>query len=77
MLIHTDYVHLARLWILRPRAEPDSDDDNVVLNTSEWTLLGKSVVFSDENSIGHMSAYGGDFKDQQKVFGRRKEEVVV
>ncbi|KAF2165142.1 hypothetical protein M409DRAFT_56030 [Zasmidium cellare ATCC 36951] len=75
VLINADYVHLARLWILKPRSIPEDLEKNVdlVSYSNDWTLLGKSVLFSDELSIGQMTAYGGDFKDQQRVFGRRKD----
>lgn len=66
-LINPDYVHLSRLWILEPRSkEPHASQD-------EWTLLGKSVLFSDEVYIEHMSSSNGDLKAQQKIYGRRKD----
>lgn len=74
VLINADYVHLARLWILKPRSIPENHSNiDLVSQNEEWTLLGKSVLFSDELSIGQMGAYGGDFKNQQRVYGRRKD----
>ncbi|CAK4034024.1 hypothetical protein DOTSEDRAFT_69957 [Lecanosticta acicola] len=81
VLINPEYVHLARLWILKPKITSTSDhhhhDDEHVVDAisaiSEWTLLGKAVLFSDELSIGQMYAYGGDFKEQQKVYGRHRQ----
>ncbi|KAF7187706.1 Chaperone protein DnaJ [Pseudocercospora fuligena] len=70
VLVNADYVHLARLWILEPRHSLGLGEDPE--NNSEWTLLGKSVLFSDELSIGAMSSYGGDFVVQQRVFGRHR-----
>jgi len=69
MLINPDYVHLSRLWILEPRSK-----DASASTKDEWTLLGKSVLFSDEVYIEHMSSSNGDLKAQQKIYGRRKEE---
>lgn len=74
VLVNPDYVHLARLWVLKPRSIPDDHHNiDLVSHNNDWTLLGKSVLFSDESSIGQMGAYGGDFKDQQRVFGRHKD----
>ena len=65
VLSHPDYVHLARLWMLEPRSTTDPDADG-----SEWTLLGKSVLFLDEISIERMNMQWGEVYEQQKVFGR-------
>jgi hypothetical protein len=65
-LINPDYVHLSRLWILEPRSL------DVSTGNDEWTLLGKSVLFSDEIYIEHMSGLNGDIKSQQRIYGRRK-----
>lgn len=65
-LIHPDYVHLARLWILEPRVSKTSASGG-----EEWTLLGKSVLFSDEVYIENMSRSNGDLKGGQKIYGRR------
>ncbi|CZT23513.1 uncharacterized protein RCC_09227 [Ramularia collo-cygni] len=66
-LIHPDYVHLSRLWILEPRRSGQDFSGQ-----DEWTLLGKSVLFSDEVYIEHMSSSSGDLKAQQKIYGRRR-----
>ncbi|KAK4631015.1 hypothetical protein CLAFUW4_03891 [Fulvia fulva] len=88
VLINPDYVHLARLWILAPRTTPSltngttsSSATSIPIptitlndeNISDWTLSGKSVLFSDEAWIGKMSTaqYRGDFQEQQKVYGRQ------
>lgn len=72
VLINADYVHLARLWILKPRSIPENHDNiDLVSQNEDWTLLGKSVCFGNELSIGQMA--DGDVKDQQRVFGRHKE----
>jgi hypothetical protein len=69
-LINPDYVHLSRLWILEPRfVDPSTSND-------EWTLLGKSVLFSDEVYIEHMSSSNGDLQGQQRIYGRRKKQIV-
>lgn len=75
VLINPDYVHLARLWLLKPRAVDAADKGDAIYRTDEWTLLGKSVLFSDEVSIANMSAHRGDLKDQQRVYGRHREDV--
>jgi curved DNA-binding protein CbpA len=78
-LINPDYVHLARLWILQPRPLPPCLDENdqttkIIPNYSEWTLLGKSVLFSDELAIEQMTSFDGYLKEQQKVYGRERKE---
>lgn len=76
VLINPDYVHLARLWVLKPRTINHNHTTNPISeDISDWTLLGKSVLFSDELSIGQMYAYGGDFKEQQRIFGRHRDDV--
>nr|POF14144.1 hypothetical protein CFP56_03168 [Quercus suber] len=49
-LLNPDYIHLARLWILQPRDSifnASRDEQHV----TEWTLLGKSILFSDDLAI--------------------------
>ncbi|CAK1361631.1 hypothetical protein CB0940_03012 [Cercospora beticola] len=73
ILVNPDYVHLARLWILEPRPRPTEDKDlNLIPNHEEWTLLGKSVLFSDDLSIDQLTSSDGFLKESQKVFGRRR-----
>ncbi|SMY21196.1 unnamed protein product [Zymoseptoria tritici ST99CH_1A5] len=73
VLVNPEYVHLARLWILEPRPVPRTNGASDVVSQNEhWTLLGKSVVFSDEISIGLMSEYHGDTKRQQRIYGRSR-----
>jgi hypothetical protein len=73
LLVHPEYVHLARMWILEPRPVPRQNGDaDIVSKTEHWTLLGKSVLFSDEISIGLMSDYSGDTKQQQRIYGRSR-----
>ncbi|KAI5357829.1 Putative DnaJ domain, heterokaryon incompatibility, Chaperone J-domain superfamily [Septoria linicola] len=72
-LMNPDYMHLARLWILQPRPLPKQDRDlNLIPNHEEWTLLGKSVLFSDDPSIRQMTSYDGFLKEEQKIHGRRR-----
>ena len=59
VLLNADYLHLARLWILEPRKATD-----------KWTLLGKSVLFSDDMAIGLLEEDNGLVREGQKVFGR-------
>jgi hypothetical protein len=70
VLINEEYVHLARLWVLEPRAPEHQREDLRLEDCNDWTLLGKSVVFSDEKSIEQMTLYHGDSRDCQHVFGR-------
>ncbi|KAF2216608.1 hypothetical protein CERZMDRAFT_89923 [Cercospora zeae-maydis SCOH1-5] len=73
ILVNPDYVHLARLWILEPRPYPTENKDlNLIPNHEEWTLLGKSVLFSDDLSLGQLTSHDGFLKESQKVFGRRR-----
>jgi hypothetical protein len=58
-LFDADYVHLARLWVLKPRGREN-----------EWTLLGKSVLFSDDASMEVLDEDNGMVLRGQKVFGR-------
>jgi hypothetical protein len=70
ILINDDYAQLARLWVLEPR-EPEHQRDDLQLDEcDEWSLLGKSVVFSDDVSIEQMNSFHGDYRDRQKVYGR-------
>jgi hypothetical protein len=70
ILINDDYAQLARLWVLEPR-EPEHQRDDLRLDEcDEWSLLGKSVVFSDDISIEQMNSFHGDYRDRQKVYGR-------
>ena len=72
VLVHEDYVHLARMWILQPRRPEHQRDDLPLDECHEWTLLGKSVVFSDEKSIEQMNSFHGDYREHQKVYGRSR-----
>lgn len=58
-LLDADYVHLARLWMVAPRE-----------NESSWTLLGKSVIFSDDLGLAQINYEGEMVRRRQKVFGR-------
>jgi hypothetical protein len=63
-LFDSDYVKLARLWVLKPRGPESGQHHN------EWTLLGKSVLFSDDTSIEILQIDNGTNRRSQKVFGR-------
>jgi hypothetical protein len=76
VLVNPEYVHLARLWILEPRpVQKENRSEDVVSRNEDWTLLGKSVLFSDEISIGLMSDYSGDTKQQQRIYGRTRPQA--
>lgn len=67
MLLDIDYVHLARIWILVPRA-----------GDSEWTLRGKSVMFGDDAALLQVNCDGDEaqlVERQQQVYGRDVEEI--
>lgn len=85
-LLDADYIHLARLWVLQPREQsgvsfaPTHDaeqqrraDDPP---TDCWTLLGKTVLFSDDRAIQQLHSRAGiEMTQQQKVFGREDPDV--
>ena len=66
-LLDSDYIHLARLWVLEPR---ETHVEKQLEYHNDWTLLGKSVVFSDDISIELLEADNGFIRGEQKVFGR-------
>ena len=68
-LLDPDYNHLARLWVLEPREEHDEED--ATPDFSEWTLRGKSVLFSDDVAIELMKLDNGFVRQGLKVFGRK------
>jgi hypothetical protein len=70
-LLDDDYIKLARLWVLKPRAHGTGPHHN------EWTLLGKSVVFGDEIAIESMEDDKGHIKRGQKIFGRETQSPTV
>lgn len=65
-LFDSDYIKLARLWVLRPRGGAISEGGQ----HQEWSLLGKSVLFSDDLSMGVLERDHGTIRRGQKVFGR-------
>lgn len=67
-LLDTDYIHLARLWVMAPRGGPQLGEDGH--HHKEWTLLGKSVLFSDDVASDLLEGRGGMVHGRQKVFGR-------
>ncbi|KAK4546450.1 hypothetical protein LTR36_002127 [Oleoguttula mirabilis] len=74
-LLDEDYVHLARLWVLSPRvtfADPNGQDEAA---TTRWTLLGKSVLFSDDLAIQQLHSRSGAWREEQRVFGREDPEI--
>ena len=67
-LLDVDYIHLARMWILQPRGEHlPKDGDH---HHQEWTLLGKSILFSDDIASELLEIHTGMIHGGQKVFGR-------
>ena len=66
-LLDQDYIHLARLWVLEPRGEYI---EQTLSHYDEWTLLGKSVIFSDDVTIEQLELANG-IRGGQKVFGRK------
>jgi len=67
-LLDSDYVHLARLFVMEPRGEYDPER---LPHYSEWTLRGKSVLFSDDHALELLEAEDdGRVRGGQKVFGR-------
>ena len=66
-LLDPDYVYLARLWILTPnRSAPFQSNSSAM----DWTLLGKSVVFSDDKAMEELQTETKGWRREQKVFGR-------
>ena len=58
-LLDEDYIHLARLWVLQPRDGAPN----------RWTLLGKSVLFSDDAAT-NAPIQETDIREKQIVYGR-------
>ncbi|WPG99170.1 Hypothetical protein R9X50_00198100 [Acrodontium crateriforme] len=73
-LLDPDYVHLARLWILEPKVSFYQHDGKIE-HQDDWTLLGKSVLFSDDTAIDHLQGQGGEWRKQQRVFGREDPDI--
>ena len=67
-LLDIDYIHLARMWILQPRGEHLPEEHGH--HNREWTLLGKSILFSDDIASDLLEAHSGMIHGGQKVFGR-------
>jgi hypothetical protein len=67
-LLDTDYNHLARMWILKPRGESQAGEDGPYHR--DWTLLGKSILFSDDIANDVLRQDAGLFQHGQRVFGR-------
>lgn len=59
VLLDADYDHLARLWMVTSRS-----------TESKWTLLGKSVMFSDDLGLAQVNDEGDMVRRQQEVYGR-------
>ncbi|EMC97981.1 hypothetical protein BAUCODRAFT_31988 [Baudoinia panamericana UAMH 10762] len=70
-LLDPDYVNLARLWLLEPRESHGVDGRP----TSRWTILGKSVIFSDDLAEQQLDSRGGACSADQMVFGREDPEI--
>ncbi|KAK5132000.1 hypothetical protein LTR08_000421 [Meristemomyces frigidus] len=75
VLLDQDYVHLARLWVLQSRATMVDELYRDETATAHWTLLGKSVLFSDDLGIQQLHSRGGVWREQQRVFGREDPEI--
>nr|POF27595.1 hypothetical protein CFP56_73780 [Quercus suber] len=54
-LLNRDYIHLARLWVLQPR-DSIFNISRAEQHITEWTLLGKSILFSDDLAIEQLHA---------------------
>lgn len=74
-LLDQDYVHLARLWVLEPRISFANSHHQEGSEATHWTLLGKSVLFSDDLALEQLHSENGTWKAQQKVFGREDPEI--
>ncbi|KAK0281476.1 hypothetical protein LTR35_000811 [Friedmanniomyces endolithicus] len=70
-LLDDDYIQLARLWLLQPRTLSGAAGDP----TCRWTLLGKSVIFSNSPALQEAHTGRTDIRDQQRVFGREDPEI--
>ena len=66
-VLDPNYLRLARLWILEPRGDYEEED---MLRCKEWTLRGKSVLFTDENALDLLEVENELIREGQKVFGR-------
>ncbi|KAI7612831.1 hypothetical protein KC343_g11093 [Hortaea werneckii] len=73
-LLDPDYIQLARLWILQPRL-PLLHGVGHASQSAHWTLLGKSVIFSDDQALQQIHAHGRLQQKQQRVFGREDPEI--
>ncbi|KAK3680289.1 hypothetical protein LTR78_000667 [Recurvomyces mirabilis] len=71
-LLDPDYVHLARLWVLQPRTMLAGPSIHI---PSSWTLLGKSVIFSDDLAVQQLHSRSETWLEHQKVFGREDPEI--
>ncbi|KXL45440.1 hypothetical protein M433DRAFT_153567 [Acidomyces richmondensis BFW] len=79
-LLDPDYVHLARLWVLETRPSPcepyyDIEQPSLVEEQRHWTLLGKSILFTDNLASQLVHSKAGHWYDNQKVFGREDPEI--
>ncbi|KAF2773047.1 hypothetical protein EJ03DRAFT_387346 [Teratosphaeria nubilosa] len=72
-----DYIHLARLWILEARYsfQGSMDAPSETANTDDWTLIGKSVLFSDDLASQHLRFPSGVWREKQRIFGREDPEI--
>jgi len=79
-LLDPDYVHLARLWVLEARPSfsvpfHDHSPPSPVEGQRDWTLLGKSILFSDHLASQLVHSKGGQWCDKQRVYGREDPEI--
>lgn len=74
-LLDTDYIHLARLWILQHRVSPINCFKQTPQD-AHWTLLGKSVLFSDDLALQQLQLQEGSHETQHRVFGREDPEIL-
>lgn len=68
-LLDEDYSHCSRVWVLEPRGQYCEESKP---HYNEWSLLGKTVMFSDEKVIQALEVERR-VRGGQKVFGRRLE----
>ncbi|KAF2716506.1 hypothetical protein K431DRAFT_289365 [Polychaeton citri CBS 116435] len=82
VLFDEEYQHLARLWILKRRLSQPPEEYNSICGSSslstpssvlrppEWTLLGKSVLFSDEVTMDMVQDEKIGVLERARIFGR-------
>ncbi|KAK5118892.1 hypothetical protein LTR62_000103 [Meristemomyces frigidus] len=75
-LLDEEYLQLARLWLLQPRMNFYPSPRSSGQIGSHWTLLGKSVIFSDDVANEQLHARDESWYEHQNVFGREDPEIL-